>query len=245
MDLPTLLSSLGLSKTESGIYIDLLQYGTQTVSSIARTSKLHRPAIYKSLPVLIERGLVTERKVGKLTQYAAEPPEKLRGLLDTLNLELDLLIPTLSSMYEDKKPIVRRLDGKAGLHEVFLDILRTLKKGEEFYRITSVKERSLREIGLPKGYEKERDEKQLERLVISNDEFIRNREPKLEESLVIVPERFLPFSHNVCQFVYGNKIAYLDYDGKISTIIENATLASFQKDVFRMLFRYIKHSKLD
>lgn len=245
MDLPALLSSIGLSKTESAIYIDLLQHGTQTVSSIARTSKLHRPTIYKALPSLIERGLVTERHVGKLTQYAAEPPEKLRGLLDTLNHELDLLIPTLADMYEDKKPIVRRLDGKAGLHEVFLDIIRTLKKGEEFYRITSVKEKSLREIGIPHGYEKERDDKKLERLVISNDEFIRNREPKLEESLVIVPQRHLPFSHNVCQFVYGNKIAYLDYDGKIATIIENPTLASFQKDVFKMLFRYIKHSQDD
>lgn len=242
MEIRNLLAALGLTHTEAGIYMDLLEYGNQTISSIARTSKLHRPAIYKSLPSLKEKGLISERRVGKLIHYAAEPPEKLRSLLETMHHELDTLIPTLTEMHETNKPIVRRLDGKVGLHAVFEDIIHTLKKGDEFYRITSVEARGLKEVGLPKGYEQARDEKRLERLVIANDHFIKTREPKLEESLRVVPDAFLPFDYNVSQIIYGTKIAYLDYDKKVATIIDNATLAQFQTDVFKMLFRQLGRS---
>lgn len=237
MDIKTLLTTIGLTKTESAVYMDLLEYGTQTISSISRTSKMHRPAIYASLPTLKEKGLISERQVGKLIHYAAEPPERLRSLLEPVHKGLDEVIPKLNQMQNKKTPIVKRLDGVVGIHAVFDDIVDTLKKGEEFYRYSSVIHSDLEKVGLPKDYEKRRDEKLLERLVISNDSYIASREPSLEESLRVVPDEFLPFDYDVAQIIYGNKIAFIDYSQSMATVIENPTLAKFQKDIFKMLFK--------
>jgi sugar-specific transcriptional regulator TrmB len=236
----TLLQAIGLNKTEIGIYMDLLTYGTQTISSISRTSKLHRPAIYRALPHLKEKGLISERQVGKLTHYAAEPPERLRSLLDVVHEELNTVIPQLNQLQSNKKPIVKRLDGKAGVHAVYEDILQSLKKGDEFYRYSSENSEHILTVGLPKNYTTVRDAMQLERLVISSPDYVASREPSLEESLRVVPDEFLPFSYGISQIIYGDKIAFIDYTQPIATVIENPTIAKFQKDIFMMLFRKLK-----
>lgn len=239
MELARLLTAIGLSKHEVAIYMDLLTYGTQTISSISRTCKLHRPAIYRALPHLKEKGLVSERRIGKLIYYAAEPPERLRSLLEVVHQELNTVIPELTQLQQGKAPIVRRLDGKVGIHAVFEDILSTLQKGDEFYRYSSEGKEEMLNVGVPKDYVKRRDAMRLERVVITNPEFVASREPSLEETLKIVPKEFLPFDYGVSQIVYGNKIAFIDYRGQMATIIENSTLAKFQRDIFKMLYRRI------
>ena len=82
-----------------------------------------------------------------------------------------------------------------------------------------------------------RDEKQLERFVITNPEFMKTREPQLERALKIVPKEFLPFDYGVSQIIYADKIAFIDYRKQLATIIENETLANFQRDIFKMLFK--------
>ena len=242
MKLKQRLQALGLNKTEAAVYMDLLMYGVQTVSSIARTSKLHRPAIYGALPSLKDKGLVTERQVGKLVQYAAEPPERLNSLVHSIQAELDDLVPELNQIQHETTPIVRRFNGKAGVYAVYDDIVQTLKKGEEFYRFNAASHEDLLKTGLPKSYEKMRDEKQLERLVISNPDYVKSREPRLEDSLVVVPESFWPFDYNVSQIIYGDKIAFIDYTLPIATIITNPTLARFQKDIFMMLYKQLRNN---
>ena len=237
MELSSLLLALGLTDYESAVYMDLLKYGTQTISSISRTSKLHRPTIYRALPTLKEKGLISERKVGKLIHYAAEPPERLRALVDEIHAELDCIIPQLTQMQDNSTPLVKRLDGKAGIHAVYEDILSTLCKGDEFYRYSSESAKQLKEAGLPKNYAARRNAMKLERLVISNPDYISSREPSLEESLKVVPDEFLPFADDVSQIIYGNKIAFIDYGQQVATIIDNPTLAKFQIDIFKMLFR--------
>lgn len=234
------LEALGLTKTEAGVYLDLLEYGAQTVSSIARTSRLHRPAIYRALPSLIDKGLVSQKRVGKLTHYAAERPERLNNLVASFQRELDDLVPELNQIQHTSTPVVRRLNGKAGVYTVYEDIVATLKKGEEFYRYNAASHEDLETIGLPDTYLEERDNKRLERLVISNPDYIESRDPRLEDSLVVVPESFWPFDYNVSQIIYGDKIAFIDYTQPIATIITNPTLAKFQKDIFMMLYRQLK-----
>lgn len=240
MQLKQLLTNFGLSSTEAGVYMDLLEYGTQTISEISRTSKLHRPAIYRALPHLKEKGLISERRIGKLIHYAAEPPDRLRNRIDSLHEELNTMIPKLTQLQDNKTPVVRRLDGKAGVHAVYEDILCTLKKGETYYRYSSEGVNELKSVGLPKDFEKRRDKLQLERLVITNPTYSTSREPSLEESLMIVPEEYLPFDYGVSQIIYGNKIAFIDYTQPIATIIENPVLAQMQKDIFYMLFKQLR-----
>lgn len=231
------LTALGLTPAEAEMYVTLVRYGQGTVSHISRESTLHRPAIYAAIPLLREKGLISQRRVGKLIHYAAESPDRLRVLADVVHEELDTVIPQLKQNYAQKTPYVRRLDGKVGVHAVYEDILATLKPGDEFYRYSSENVTEMEQIGVPKNYAKRRDQMQLERLVITNPDYKAAREPRLEESLKVVPDEFLPFDHHVSQIIYGSKIAFIDFNIPIATIIENPTLAQFQKDIFKMLFR--------
>lgn len=237
MKLSKILTSLGLTSAEVEMYLTLLEFGPGTVSHISRESTLHRPAIYAAIPLLREKGLIAERQVGKLIHYSAESPERLRVLADIVHEELDTVIPQLIEHQKKRAPFVRRLDGKVGVHAVYEDILATLKPGDEFYRYSSENVHDAQQVGLPKNYEKQRDKMKLERLVISNPDYIASREPKLEESLKVVPKEFLPFDHHVSQIIYGDKIAFIDFNQPIATIIENPTLARFQRDIFKMLFK--------
>lgn len=236
MKLPELLIAIGLSKNEAEMYLTLLENGNQTISAIAKNSTLHRPAIYQALPTLKEKGLVSQRRVGKLIHYAAESPERLKLLLDEVKSELDDMIPQLSRMQSKNTPIVRRLDGAAGVRAVFDDIVHTLNKGDVFYRISSEGSTHVHDVELPQSYFDMRNAKQLERFVISNADYVESREPKLEVAMKVVPKEFLPFDYHISQIIYGNKVAFIDYRQPIATIIENPTLAAFQRDVFKMLF---------
>ena len=239
MEITSLLTKLGLSNHESLVYLTLLEHGNLTVSKIAQESQLHRPGIYKALPQLEERGLINKRIVGKRTLYNAESPERIRSLLEAVHIDLDNMITKLNRLSNKHSPVVKRLDGKAGVHAVYEDVANTVKKGEEFYRYNAAKYSDLTKIGEPEIYQEKRAAGELERLVISNPDYVKHHTKNLEDTLKVVPENFFPFDYNAAQIIYGDKVAFIDYNQPIATIIENPILARFQKNIFKMLFRQL------
>jgi hypothetical protein len=51
------------------------------------------------------------------------------------------------------------------------------------------------------------------------------------------------FDDNISKVIYSNKVWLIDYENKISYIIENKKLANFEKKLFKLLFKYIKNIK--
>ena len=238
MDNITLLSQLGLSEKESIIYLSLLSSGQETISGIAKNTNLHRPIIYKTLPILQNKGLVTTTIKGERKYFVAEPPEKLHGLLQETERTVQNLIPELQAIYTsvEKRPTVKFLEGKKGITFVFEDILQTLKKGDVFYRYSSSQSLTHSEKLLPKNYQERRDEKQLERFVITSDTIAKETKPQLERAVKTVPKQFGLFDYNITQLIYGNKIAFNDYGSESALIIENKAMADFQRQLFKTLF---------
>ncbi len=237
MKLIQLLTAVGLSEIEAKVYMDLLEYGTQTISSISRTSKLHRPSIYRALPTLQEKGLINQRKVGKLIHYAAEPPEKLRTLLDAIHGELDTMIPQLMHMRDTATPIVKRLDGIAGVQAVYDDILRTVHKGDTLYRYSALQTADLEKKMQPKDFLQSCATYHIEQLIITNEHIAKKQKPSLDQTYKSISSDICDFNSNVSQIIYRNKIAYIDYNQPIAIIIENPSLATMQKDIFRLLYK--------
>ena len=95
-------------------------------------------------------------------------------------------------------------------------------------------------------YEKARDKKQLERFVITNkrsgDDKKQTEGPegsrriKMEKAVKIIPPDYDLFEYNVTQLIYGNKIAFVDYNTETAVIIENPVIAKFQQKIFKLLF---------
>lgn len=236
MDIQSLLKQLGFTEAEAAIYVGLIETGPATVAEIAKKSGLHRPNVYKTLPLLQERGLVTSAKKGARTLYVAEPPEKLEVLLRETENAFHTLIPELKATYEsyEKRPIMKFLEGKKGITFVFDDLVKTLKRGDIFYRYSSA--RGSKDEYLPTNYRSIRDSKQLERFVITNSIQAGTKKQRMERAMKIVPKKYGLFDQDITQLIYGDKVAFIDYTSQTVLLVENPSLAEFQRSLFKMLF---------
>ena len=233
-----ILSAIGLDEKSSKIYLSLIETGPSLISSIAKHAGLHRPAIYQSLPILLRLGLVTVATKGKQKLYIAEAPEKLRSLLGQLTNEFDNLIPELHAAYhaKEKKPLVKFLEGKEAITFVLDDLVTSLKKDDVFYRYSSAKDAAKSEKYLPRDYRAIRDQKNLQRFVIANENSMVGKKPRLERAVKFIPKNYGLFDYDISQMIYGDKIAFIDYNTETAFIVENPILAEFQKKIFKLLY---------
>ncbi len=240
MDKNKILEKIGLTKNESAIYIALLEMGTSTISQISEKTSIHRPLIYKAIPSLLEKKLITKTQKLKSVVFGAEPPNRLETLFDDLKIDFFEILPDMEDAYNssEKRPKIRFLEGKDGTKRIFDDVVRSLKKGDVFYRYSSNKDgNEKKDKYVPKIYRKMRDEKKLQREVITNAQTAVHKKPSLDRFTKTMPEDFGPFEHNVTEIIYGNKVAFIDYNTETATIIESKRIADFQKQIFQTFYK--------
>ncbi len=233
------LKKFGLEEAEARVYLAMLGAGAMPVLTIAQHSGLHRPTVYAVLPTLLEKGLVTRQPRGKRVYFQAEPPSRLKTLLENLHSELDALLPELEQEHQQAgaRPVVKYLEGSEGISFVLSDIVQTLKRGETFYRYSSSQTWTrTRAKFLPREYLKTRDAKGLQRFVITNAAMTKTKKRDMNRAEKIVPEKYGLFEDNVTQIIYGKKVAFLDYNSKTAIIIESEVIAGFQKKIFTMAY---------
>jgi sugar-specific transcriptional regulator TrmB len=235
----SLLEKIGLSKNESEIYLALLDLGPSSISKISEKTAIHRPLIYKTLPDLLEKKLISQTQKGKQIMYVAEPPNRLESIFDDLKYQFFELLPDLEDTYDsnNKKPKVRFLEGKDGTKRVFDDVVRSLKSGDTFYRYSSsINGKEKKDRYLPRTYLKIRDAKKLERMVITNSQTAKNKQEKLDRFIKVMPEDSGAFDYNITQIIYGERVAFIDYNSETALVIESKNIADFQKHIFKNLY---------
>ncbi|MDE2188192.1 MAG: hypothetical protein KGJ35_00480 [Patescibacteria group bacterium] len=240
MNTKQILERIGLTKHESAIYLALLELGPSHIAKISEKTSIHRPLVYKAIPSLLEKKLITQTRRAKRTIYMAEPPNRLETMFDDLRIDFFEALPDLEDQYSanDQKPRVRFLQGKDGTKRVFDDIVRSLKKGDVFYRISSNADgQEKKDKYVPRNYRKMRDEKKLERQVITNSQTAKHKIAKLDRFVKVMPDDLGPFDHNVTEVIYGDKVAFIDYGSETAMIIESKKIAEFQKHVFKMFYK--------
>jgi len=89
------LRSIGLSKSEAIVYIDLVKHPESTALEISKNTKLHRANIYDSLRRLNQRGFVAEILTNERKYFEALKPEKIKLYLKQKEQEVDKLIESL------------------------------------------------------------------------------------------------------------------------------------------------------
>ncbi len=234
-----ILKKLSLSKHEILVYLSLLSRGELSVTELSKYTKVHRPHVYASLETLVSKNIVTKVPHGKRTHYHAESPKRLLTMVDTLQTEMEEVLPELEEMYsaKSKRPLVQYLEGKKGIGVVFLDVVESLGRGDIFYRYSSARDQDHVNTYVPKRYRSIRDKKGLERYVITNKKAGSKKKPRMERDMKFINEEDELFDQNIIQFIYGDKIALMDFNTDSAVIVENAAIADFQKKLFKTLFR--------
>lgn len=231
-----ILEKLGFSQEQSQIYIGLLTLGPSSISNIVRKTGIHRPTVYRLLPELIDRGLVSIMPKGKYKLYIAESPEKLERLITELEDDFNVEIHSLQDAYlaQGKKPLIKFFEGDKAIKEVFSDVVHSLKKNDVYYRYSSALTLARKKY-IPDDYRQVRDRKGLERYIITDDDCT-DRRIKLGKAMKFIPPEIKLFDLNITQIIYGNKLAFIDYRTKSVIVIENEMIAEFQKKLFKLLY---------
>lgn len=138
-NLKTLLSDLGLSTSETDIYLASLQLGEASVAEIAHAAKLPRTTAASILERLRTLGFVSlQKNKGKFIYWIEDPSV----LMDSQKAKLDTmqqLTGRLHSAYHkgDKKPTAEIYDSRGSIVNLISKILGDARKGDLMLTIDS------------------------------------------------------------------------------------------------------------
>lgn len=241
METIDILSRFGLGKNEAKIYDALIKSGSAIISQIVKQTGLHRPTVYKALIPLQEKALVTVVSKGKRRLYSAEPPERLSGILESFKNDFDAMLPELQRTYSvsKKHPIVKFLEGREGIRAAIGDIVNSQKRGSTYYRYTSKRAADAGDKYVPRSYYTRRDAKQLQRVLITDALTDRQKRASLNSSYKILPAGINISEDNIEEFIYANKILFIDWDSETAVIIENSIVSDFQRRLFKVLYNLL------
>ncbi len=143
----------------------------------------------------------------------------------------------------NQKPHVEYREGRKGITAVFGDIVTSLGEDETFYRVTSEVDVEKVNTYLPANYRTVRDKKKLQRYVIMSANAAKVKQKRLDRDLVVIPPNTDDFRDNVLMTIYGQKVAYIDFNTETSITIENPMVAEFQKKLFKLAYNSLKNTK--
>lgn len=239
MEIQALLTTLGLQKKESVIYLTLLEKGASTIADITKATRLHRPTVYGIIPTLVQKNLVSMSVQGKRKLYVAESPRRLQSLVADFTSRLEAVMPELVNLYDNRNPSpkIKFYEGEKMVTWVYDDVLVTCKKGDTFYRYESPKDFLKNDRHLPAAYfERICHKKEIQKLVITNEKTAKNKPKVIERVSHFIPAQDDLFEYDISQIIYNNKVAFLDFNTNTAWIIENSTFAKFQQRIFRSFF---------
>lgn len=234
MNLRDTFERLGLPKHSDEIFLALEKKGPSSVSAMGEAIDVHRPAIYRSLKALVKMKLVSEKTFGKRVFYVAE---SRAGITKIFSHTIGEVTRLEENAPKNSAGAVRYFEGESAVTALFNDLVEHSKRGDTFYRYTSEKDLDQVNRLLPSDYRKRRDGKRLERLVISNPESGRRKRNRLERFIKFIGSEKESFHQNAIQLIYGDRLAFIDLNTFKGFIIENKTLAEFQKTIFRALYK--------
>lgn len=228
------LAGLGFSHEEALIFISLVEHGAQNVVFIAKKTKLSRTTVYKALDSLLDKQRIKATNPNKRVLYEAVDPSTLVSELEELSKQGTKELYQLSNKHKASLfiPVVSMHQGRKELREIYEDIIKTLPKGGTYFRYTSRKD----EYDKTPLYQTYKGAKEIERLVITNLKKAELKEKDVNRFVKTVPKDFA-FDDNVTLLIYGQKIAYIDYNSMTGTVIESPQLARFQEKIFKLLWR--------
>lgn len=233
------LLKLGLRPEESAVYRSILQQGGAGVSAIAVHTGLHRPTVYKTLGSLLEKGLIAHSSKGKRPMYLAESPERLQDTITELQRDFQEELPDLLRQHRvtTHHMTVRFFEGPQGIRQAYRDLLATVKKGDVICRYESPVQWSRYSKYIPDEYrERLVNNPEVDWQIITNETAFRLKRRRLGRDFKMVPPKHDLFSYEIYQFIYRDKVSFIDFKHETAVIIEGATFAEFQKNIFKLLF---------
>lgn len=112
--LESLLTEIGLTDTESKVYLTGLAYESVGVQELSTKTQIKRPTIYHAMSTLVAKGLVSERRIGAKTRFAMCPPARLKDYIE----EQERMLEDKKDRISEIIPLLEKRQGMRGKEEV-------------------------------------------------------------------------------------------------------------------------------
>ncbi len=143
-----ILEEIGLTKTQTKVYLALLELGQSTTTNIIKESNVPTSKVYITLEKLIQKGLASYVIKSNKKHFSVTSPENLKEILKekkkkilSQEQEISKLIPELKKLQSKKEDKINAdiYEGLSGLKTIYEKILIHLSKGETQYIIGAPK----------------------------------------------------------------------------------------------------------
>ena len=130
----SILEDLGLSKGEIKVYLTLLELGATKVGLVIEKSGMASSAVHNSINTLIEKGLVSYIKRGKIKFYHSVKPKQLIDFIETKKKKVLEILPELESKQKlvKEKQEAEIFEGKKGITTLLDLLIEDAGKGDEY-----------------------------------------------------------------------------------------------------------------
>lgn len=239
-DFSKLFTDLGLSATETAVYLASLQLGPTSVQEIAKKARLSRTTAYEAIALLQDRGLMSTYQHGKKKFFAAEDPERaishFRGRIGDLQSKIEAfsrVVPELQMLSRGERPVVRFLEGKEALLALFHDLESThvdamdeVSNFDDIYQYLDVE--FLREA------QKVINPSRMKTRILHRGEI--QRAPRPGVQYCELDATLGEFHGDI--WIYGDRVAFVSFYGKIiAVIIESEPFAKTARVLFEAAWR--------
>lgn len=140
-----ILQQIGLTNAQAVIYLALLEIGQCQVGKIIESTSLQSSVVHNNINKLVEKGLVTYIRIGKIKKYNAADPEIFDKLIEEKQKKLDYQqnvikknLPRLKLIRESsvRKANVEVFEGKRGFKSAYMQEYLGMPKRFTSYFIT-------------------------------------------------------------------------------------------------------------
>jgi len=233
------LQKLGLTESESKVYLAALELGETNISRLAKKSGVKRTTTYLIVETLKDKGLVSSIKKKNKIVFFAENPRTLEGLLEEKKETLGRIMPQLLSFTNliDNKPQIRYFEGAGGIKEIFKDSLRY--PGQElciWYSESFMKEFDsfFKDYYIPKRKEKKIFVRGILPDNVAIREYIQGDTSQLRKSKLF-PESL--YHINIEVIIYGrDQVGIASYDEHFALIIQSPAIHKSLKSIFETMW---------
>lgn len=234
----SILENLGLSQGEIKVYLTLLETGSTKVGMIIERSNMASSAVHNSVNSLMDKGLITYIKKGKIKHYQAVPPKQLIDFIDEKKTKLQKILPELElkqKLAEDKQE-AEIFEGTKGIISMLNILIDNTKKGEEYlFFAIDVPERNEEIKKLFLSYDLKRKERGLAVKGIAsksgNRLFVTRKNMQMKYTSLPIPSNISLCQDKICFFTWEDK--------PMGYLIQSKQLVKIYQDYFQKMWNMI------
>jgi sugar-specific transcriptional regulator TrmB len=242
-DFLKLFTSLGLSKTETQVYLASFELGPTSVQEIAKKARISRTAAYEAIESLQKRSLLSTFVRGKKRFFSAEEPERalkhFKDSVSDMSARLDdfsRVLPEMKLLAGGERPIVRFYEGREAIFALFNDLAQSApKRLDEVSNMADLYE--FLDTDYVKEVRKVVDPSKMQTRILHRGEVKHEKRAYVEYAQL--PDDLGNFHGDI--WVYGNRVAFVAFVGKVmAVIIESEPFADTARVLFEAGWRMCK-----